>query len=51
MQRNKHNNIHEFLVVAFVLKKKGKNVPWFLCVDISTRNVIHLPVAAGSLRH
>ena len=50
MQRNIYNIIQEFLVVAFVLKI-GQECSVVSVADISTRKVIHLPVASGSLRH
>ena len=43
------NIVQEFLVVASVLKE-GQLCFVVSVVDISTRNVIYLPVAGGSLR-
>ena len=49
MQHNIYIIIQEFLVVAFVWKE-GQKCSVVSIMDISTRNVIDLPVACGSLQ-
>ena len=50
MKRNIYKSIQEFLLVASVLKYE-QICSMVSVLDISTRNVVYLSVAGGSLRH